>query len=54
MSAAGLALSDVARRDFVADELGVHAALAYAPGDELRVLTAEIEDEDRPRAHVRR
>ena len=49
-----IALSDVARRDFVADELGVHATLAHAPGDELRVLTAEIEDEDRPRAHVRR
>ena len=43
-----------ARGDVVAHELGVDAAVADAPGNELRVLTAEIEDEDRPGAHVRR
>jgi hypothetical protein len=32
----------------VADELGVDPALADAPGDQLRVLAAEVEDEDRP------
>jgi hypothetical protein len=29
------------------DELGVDAALADAPRDQLRVLPAEIDDEDR-------
>jgi len=32
----------------VADELGVDAALADAPRDQLRVLPAEVEDENRP------
>jgi hypothetical protein len=31
----------------VPDELGVDAAFTYAPGDQLGVLAAEIEDEDR-------
>ena len=35
-------------RDRVADELGVDAALAHAPRDQLRVLAAEVENEDRP------
>ena len=28
------------------DELRVDAALAHAPGDQLRVLAAEVDDED--------
>jgi hypothetical protein len=32
----------------VADQLRVDPALAHAPGDQLRVLAAEVEDEDRP------
>jgi hypothetical protein len=32
--------------DLVADELGVDAALTYAPGDQLRVLAAEVDDEN--------
>jgi hypothetical protein len=36
------------RRDRVADEFGVDAALAYAPRDQLRVLAAEVENENRP------
>ena len=35
-------------RDRVADELGVDAALAHAPRDQLRVLPAEVDDENRP------
>ena len=35
-------------RDAVADELGVHAALANAPRNQLGVLAAEIDDEHRP------
>jgi hypothetical protein len=38
---------DLVGRDPVADELGVDAALADAPGDQLCVLAAEVEDEDR-------
>ena len=30
------------------DELGVDTALADAPGDQLRVLTAEVQNEHRP------
>jgi hypothetical protein len=29
-------------------ELGVDAAFTYAPRDQLRVLTAEVDDQDRP------
>ena len=36
------------RRDRVADELRVDAALAHAARDQLRVLAAEVEDEHRP------
>jgi hypothetical protein len=32
----------------VADELGVDAALAHPPRDQLRVLPAEVENEDGP------
>jgi hypothetical protein len=32
----------------MADELGVDAALADAACDQLRVLTAEVENQDRP------
>ena len=32
----------------MADELGVDARLAHAAGDELAVLPAEVDDEDRP------
>ena len=35
-------------RDRVADELGVDAALAHAPRDQLRVLPAEVDNENRP------
>ena len=35
-------------RDRVADELRVDPALAHAARDQLRVLTTEIENEDRP------
>ena len=35
-------------RDRVADELGVDAALAHAPRDQLRVLPTEVENEDGP------
>jgi hypothetical protein len=31
----------------VVDELGVDPAFAHAPGDQLRVLPAEVDDEDR-------
>jgi hypothetical protein len=30
----------------MADELGVDTALAHASGDQLRVLAAEVDDED--------
>jgi hypothetical protein len=30
----------------MADQLGVDAAFAHAPGDQLRVLPAEVDDED--------
>jgi hypothetical protein len=40
-----IARADRLRRDLVADELGVDAALAYAARDQLRVLPAEVEDE---------
>ena len=33
---------------FPAHELGVDAALAHAAGDELRVLTAEVDHQHRP------
>ena len=36
------------RRDRVADELGVDAALAHATRDQLRVLAAEVDNEHRP------
>jgi hypothetical protein len=32
----------------VRDELGVDTRLADAAGDQLRVLAAEVDDEDRP------
>jgi hypothetical protein len=32
----------------VPDELGVDTALANAPGNQLRVLAAQIDDDDRP------
>ena len=37
---------DRRRRRGVVDELRVDAALAHAPGDQLRVLAAEVDDED--------
>jgi len=40
--------ADLVSGDTVADELGVNAAFAHAPRDQLRVLPAEIENEDRP------
>ena len=43
-----VARAHLSSRDAVADELGVHAALAHAPRDQLRVLPAEIDDEHRP------
>ena len=36
------------RRQPVRHELRVHARLAHAPRDQLRVLAAEVEDEHRP------
>jgi hypothetical protein len=35
-------------RDVVTDELGVDAALANTPRDQLRVLPTEIQYQDRP------
>ena len=46
MSASGFARADPLRRDVVRDELGVDAALAHAARDQLRVLAAEVDDED--------
>ena len=43
-----IARPHLSSRDAVPDELGVHAALANAACDQLRVLTAEIHDEHRP------
>jgi hypothetical protein len=37
----------------VADELGVDAALADAARDQLRVLAAEVDDEDGPLLELR-
>jgi hypothetical protein len=40
---------DIAKRGSIRPErknLGIHAAFAYAPGDHLRVLRAEIEDDN--------
>ena len=34
--------------DAVPDELGVDTALANAPGNQLRILAAQIDDENRP------
>ena len=39
---------DLGGRGAVADELRVNARLADAAGDQLRVLAAEVDDEDRP------
>ena len=41
-------LEDLLGRDVVGNELAAHAALTYAPGDQLSVLRSEIEHEDRP------
>ena len=43
-----VARRDLGRREPVADELRVDARLAHAAGDQLAVLAAEVEDEDRP------
>ena len=47
MSPAGLARLDLRHRRVVGDQLRVHPAFAHPPGDQLRVLAAEIEDQDR-------
>src|SRR6185437_5377818 len=39
-----LARADRLGGDLMTDELRVHAALAHAPRDQLRVLAAEVED----------
>ena len=44
--ALGRELLDFRRRDIAAHDLGINLTLADAPGDDLRVLRAEIEDED--------
>ncbi len=38
---------DLRSREPMSDELGVDAGLAHAPRDELAVLPAEVDDEDR-------
>ena len=43
----GVACRDLRRREPVPHELGVDPRLAHAPGDQLAVLPAEIDDEDR-------
>ena len=47
--AGGTAGRDLGRGDRVRDDLGVDVRLAHPPGDELRVLRAEVDDEDRSR-----
>src|SRR5690606_17953734 len=42
-----LALRELCRGDGVRHDLGVDARLTHASGDELRVLGAEVDDEDR-------
>ena len=42
-----VARGDLGRREPVADELRVDARLAHAPRDQLAVLPAEVDDEDR-------
>ncbi len=51
----GIAPADLGRRRPMGDELRVDARLAYPTCDELRVLAAEVDDEDRPflRSRVR-
>ncbi len=44
----GIARAHRLGRDRVPDELGVHAALAHAPRDQLGVLPAEIDHQHRP------
>ena len=44
-------LYDLLGRDIGGDDLGVHAGLADAPGDELGVLRAEVDDEDGREVH---
>ncbi len=39
-------LFDFLRRDIVPNDLGIDLALAHPPGDDLRVLRAEIENEN--------
>ena len=43
-----VASRDLGRGRLVRHELGVDARLADAPGDQLRVLAAEVEHQDRP------
>ena len=42
----GFELGDFRRRDIEANDLGINLALAHPARDDLRVLRAEIEDED--------
>jgi hypothetical protein len=44
-----VASGDLGCRDRVRDDLAVDVCLADAPGDELGVLSAEVDDEDRSR-----
>ena len=48
MSASGRRAAQLGRGSAVRDELGVDAAFADASRDQLRVLTAEVDDEDGP------
>src|SRR5581483_2577881 len=50
----GIPAAKLLRRRPVRDELGVHARLADTPGDQLRVLAAEVDDEHRPVLRGRR
>ena len=43
----GLALSDLVRRDRVLHDLGIHVRLPHAASDQLRVLSAEVDNENR-------
>ena len=44
--ARGVPRSQFCRRQIVRDDLGIDVRLTYAPGDELRVLRAQVDDED--------
>src|SRR5262249_10603161 len=48
----GIPAPDLFGGDIVADELRVHAALANATRDQLRVLAAAVEHEYRPRLGI--